>query len=413
MVDEKAAEPPGPGLSLAALVVATSTDAATITNLVASGLIQGPGGAGYFPRGDVTRIQLIKALLRSGIALESLAAAVAAGRLSFDFAGDVVADPPGLTAADHATSLAALGLDAALVERLQLVLGLPLSTGASPLREDDQELYAIVAAARREGISDEATVRIFRSFSVAIRGIVAAKRDFFREAVEAPLLASGISRLELLQQVAPRRLALQRMGYRAIFLLLRRLLEEAVFENVILRLEEALDEAGVERPRGTPETTIAFADLSGFTRLTLERGDAAAAEQSAQFIALVQDTAARAGGRLIKPLGDGVMLHFKVAGEAVDCLFELITAAPQAGLPRVRAGIASGPLVSRDGDYFGHTVTLAARLADAASPGEIWTTPAVAEAARRAALVFEARPPQALKGLSDAVPIRVATVDQP
>jgi hypothetical protein len=113
LVDETAPEPPGPGLTLAALAVATSTDAATITNLVASGLIHGPGEVGDFPRGAVTRVQLINALLRSGIALEALVAAVAAGRLSFDFAGDLVADPPGLTAADHASSLAALGLDGA------------------------------------------------------------------------------------------------------------------------------------------------------------------------------------------------------------------------------------------------------------------------------------------------------------
>jgi adenylate cyclase len=94
------------------------------------------------------------------------------------------------------------------------------------------------------------------------------------------------------------------MGYRATFLLLRRLLEEAVFENVVLRLEEALDEAGVERPRDTAEAAIAFADLSGFTRLTLQVGDAVAAEQSSRFIAL----GARAS-QLLKGLSEAVPIR--------------------------------------------------------------------------------------------------------
>jgi len=413
MLDAIVPQPPGGGLLLDALAVATSTDAATIESFVAAGLILGPDAAGLYPRGDLTRIELIKALLRSGIDLEALLAAVAADRLSFDFAGDLIADPAGLTGSDHSSTLAALGLDEALAKRMRLALGLPQSSSASPMREDDAELYAIVVAARRDGIADEAAIGILRSYNVALRSIVGASRDFFRHAVEGPLLASGISRRALLDEVAPRRLRLQRMSYRLVFLLLRRLLEEAAFENVVLRLEEALDEAGVARTQNRPEATIAFADLSGFTRLTLQLGDAVAAEQGARFIELVQDSAAGHGGRLVKPLGDGVMLHFKEAGLAADCLAELIRAASRAGLPPVRAGIAMGPLVSRDGDFFGHTVNLAARLTAAASPGEIWTTPAVAEAASRATLVFEARQPQLLKGLTEAVPIRVAVAVQP
>ena len=323
MLDAMGPQPPGGGLLLDALAVATSTDAATIESFVAACLIHGPDDAGLYPRGDLTRIELIKALLRSGIDLEALVAAVAADRLSFVFAGDLVADPAGLTGSDQASTLAALGLDEALARRMRLALGLPESTGASPIREDIQELYAMFAAARRDGISDEAAIRILRTYNVALRSIVGASRDFFRQSIEGPLLASGISRRALLDEVAPRRLHLQRMSYRIIFLLLRHLLEEAAFDNVVLRLEEALDEAGVARTHNRPEATIAFADLSGFTRLTLQLGDAVAAERSAGFIELVQDSAAGHGGRLVKPLGDGVMLHFKEAALAVDCLTEL------------------------------------------------------------------------------------------
>ena len=395
-------------LSLDELAVASACPPNEICDLVSRGLLRGPTMAGTFERGDVSRLRLIGALIRSGVGLEPLTEAVAAGRLSFDFASDLIAEPPGLTAEDHRSALAAVGLDDGFARRLQLAIGLPQSLPDRAIREDDRELYGLAAAARREGIPDEALLGIFRNVGVAMRSIVGAQRDFFRQSVEEPLLASGMSRKDLLQRVAPQRLRLQRMGYRAIFLLLRRMLEEAVFDNVILRLEEALDEAGVDRARGTSETTIAFADLVGFTRLTVERGDEAAAEESARFIALVQDSVTRLGGRLVKPLGDGVMLHFRTPREAIACLATLIEGATREALPALRAGVALGPVVTRDGDFFGHTVNLAARLTAAAAPGEIWATPAVAEAVTDARLAFASGPPQMLKGLQEATEVRVA-----
>jgi adenylate cyclase len=395
-------------LSVDALAVASGTTPEAIRDLVRRGLLHGAAADGSFARGHVSRLRLIGALLQSGVGLEQLAAATAAGRLSFDFAGDLIAEPPGLTAEDHRSALAAVGLDQAFAERIQLAIGLPQGLPDRPIREDDRELYGIAAAAQSQGIPEEALLRVLRGAGLAMRGIVAAQRDLFRQSVEEPLLASGMSRRDMLEAAAPRRLQLQRMGYRVVFLLLRRMLEEAVFENVVLRLEEALDEAGIAQARGESESTIAFADLSGFTTLTIERGDEAAAEQSAAFIALAQDSAATRDGRLVKPLGDGVMLHFRTPCQAVDCLTALIRQARRRGLPAVRAGLAIGPLVTRDGDFFGHTVNLAARLAAAAAPGEIWATSALA--ATDTGISFSAGERKTLKGLSGPVEVRVARI---
>ncbi len=379
-----------------------------IQDLVARRLVAGPAADGTFASGEITRLRLIRALLSSGVGLEELAEAVAAGRLSFDFASEVIADPPGLTTRDQRQALASIGLDEAFARRLQLAIGLPQGDPDRPIREDDLELYTLVAAGRSEGLSEETLLAVLRSFGVAIRSIVGAQRDLFRQAVEEPLLASGASRGQVLEQTAQSRLRLQRMGYRVVFLLLRRMLEEAVFENVILRLEEALEEAAVGRVGDAGTSTIAFADLSGFTQLTLQLGDAAAAEHSSRFIALVQDVTTTFGGRLVKPLGDGVMLHFKRPGEAIECLAALILSAGKAGLPALRAGVAVGPVVSRDGDFFGHTVNLAARLSAAAAPSEIWATPAVAAAAT--AVTFAERPPPKLKGIDDVGVIHAARI---
>ena len=224
------------------------------------------------------------------------------------------------------------------------------------------------------------------------------------------MLAATLGHREMLDAGAPLRQRLQRMGHRAVFLLLRRMLEEVIFENVVLRLEEALAEAGIPRVRGVAETTIPFADLSEFTRLTLERGDEAAAEQGARFAALVQTVATPFGGRLVKPSGDGVMLHVQMPRDAVDGLAVPIDGAEGAALPAIRAGVGMGPLVSRDGDFLGHTVTLAARLVGAAGPGEIWAKAAVAAATQGTRVTFAGGAEKSLNGMAGAIEVCVGRI---
>ena len=87
---------------------------------------------------------------------------------------------------------------------------------------------------------------------------------------------------------------------------------------------------------------------------------------------LATDVARPRGGRVVKLLGDGVLLRFDDAPAAVEGALDLLLALPGAGLPSGHAGIASGPLIARDGDVFGRTVNLAARIADAAPDGRAW-----------------------------------------
>jgi adenylate cyclase len=57
----------------------------------------------------------------------------------------------------------------------------------------------------------------------------------------------------------------------------------------------------------------------------------------------------------------------------------VIELAELGGLPAARAGVTVGPLIRRDGDYFGHTVNLASRICDAAAASTVTTTPDVAD----------------------------------
>jgi adenylate cyclase len=106
---------------------------------------------------------------------------------------------------------------------------------------------------------------------------------------------------------------------------------------------------------------------------------------------------------VVKSLGDGVMLHFREPGEAVTAALDLVDATPRAGLPPARVGITSGPVVFRDGDYFGRAVNMASRITDYARPSEVLVSEAVAELGTPAETAFEELGVVELKGIPDPV----------
>ena len=123
-----------------------------------------------------------------------------------------------------------------------------------------------------------------------------------------------------------------------------------------------------ERPERP--TAFAFLDLTGYTQLTEERGDEAAAGLAASLGELVQEEVGRHEGRAVKWLGDGVMSSFGDPAAAVLATIEVGRRAGDVGLPPAHAGVAVGPVIFQDGEYYGRTVNLAARLSGAAEPGQ-------------------------------------------
>jgi class 3 adenylate cyclase len=158
---------------------------------------------------------------------------------------------------------------------------------------------------------------------------------------------------------------------RTVVLLYRRHFEHYILDVTVLRAEAGLERAGLARRRPLRPPAIAFLDLTGYTKLTEERGDRAAAELAGRLIEIVHDRAQARGGRPVKFLGDGVMFHFPEPAQGVLCALELVDRIPELGLPRARVGLHSGPVVFQNGDYFGRTVNAAARIGDYARPGEV------------------------------------------
>ena len=121
----------------------------------------------------------------------------------------------------------------------------------------------------------------------------------------------------------------------------------------------------------TVEIGIGFVDLVGYTAISEEIDDRQLGDLLTRFEVLTSDTIVENGGRVVKMIGDEVMFAALARPATVIALEIVRRAAEDPLLPPVRAGIASGPLIARDGDYYGSAVNLASRIADRARPGSV------------------------------------------
>ena len=129
------------------------------------------------------------------------------------------------------------------------------------------------------------------------------------------------------------------------------------------------------------DVTFAFVDLAGFTALTEAHGDAEAVGLLDRFVAMSADSLGP-GDRLVKSIGDAVMLAFSGPTAAVVGMGRLFSGLAGTDLPAARAGIHHGSAIEREGDYLGASVNLTARVAGQAHGGQVLATLDVAAAAR-------------------------------
>ena len=325
---------------------------------------------GTFAASDVASARLAFAFEASGISLEDVGAATTSGQLP-ELARLILTEPVGLRGRSLAEAAQSLGLTLEFARRLLEAVGLPEADVDAPVSDDDAELFELAAGAVTAGLPEQAVLTTLRVFAEHLDRMAEHQRALFRSDVQDRMIAAGVPRARMLEQSAEIRQRLVGLGFRASNLIHRRLLERQQFENTAEQLELLFDEIGVRRRTDHAPEAVVFVDLSGYTRLTQEIGDELAAEGSREFANVVRTAAGRSRGRVIKLLGDGAMLHFTSAADAVAGASAVIELADLAGLPPARACVAVGPLIRRDGDYFGHTVNLASRICDAAEAGTV------------------------------------------
>jgi adenylate cyclase len=168
--------------------------------------------------------------------------------------------------------------------------------------------------------------------------------------------------------------------------------------------ELLLARGGFVADRERPTSAIAFVDLSGFTHITEAEGDDVGTSMAERLVEVVETAAAAHEASIVKLMGDGVMLHGEGSSALVATAMELVTAIPEAGLPAAHAGVHAGPVIERDGDYFGRTVNLAARIASEASPGEVLVSEVVAKGSVVGLRMIEL-PARRLRGFPEPVPV--------
>jgi adenylate cyclase len=132
---------------------------------------------------------------------------------------------------------------------------------------------------------------------------------------------------------------------------------------------------------GSVTGAVGFVDMVGYTALSMELEVDDLAALVARFVDIAHDTAAAAGGRIVKTIGDEVMFVTDTAGAAATIALRLTERSTgDELLPQTRAGVAFGSLLSREGDYFGPVVNLASRLTELARPGQVLASDEVASA---------------------------------
>lgn len=149
------------------------------------------------------------------------------------------------------------------------------------------------------------------------------------------------------------------------------------------------------------EHTFLFADLVGYTAFTERVGDDAAADVAVAFQAAAEHVATQCGCDVVKQLGDAVMIHGDDATRVVALALALRRELADEGwCPPLRMGVHSGTAVQRAGDWYGATVNVAARVAEAAAAGEILLSLTTRELTARAGVTIADRGARSFKNVA-------------
>jgi adenylate cyclase len=185
----------------------------------------------------------------------------------------------------------------------------------------------------------------------------------------------------------------------------QRYLQHFIEQDAVGHLELEIDSDSDPR-LGRLRVAIAFADLAGYTRLTEEAGEEEALDIVERFVESVEATLPD-DARVIKTIGDEVMVVGTDVSALADWAVGLITLSTERPLPRI--GLHVGSALYRDGDYYGRAVNLAARVGARATGGEVLVTREVSEAAGRN-LTFQPIGEVKLKGFGEATELFLAGV---
>jgi adenylate cyclase len=351
-----------------------------VHDLTARGVIR-PDDAGGYAAGDAHRIRIVDGFEAAGVPLDVLVAAQAAGVISVDYYDELHAPPGRPSDRRYQDFKADLGPLGDVLHALFAAFGIAEPDAASHLSVEDEEVIGDWTRVITNTGETDLALGILRQFGESSRRASGAALEAYADVADrlGPEFA-GVPSQEVYDRVfLPWADAARKLPALAGWLT-RRHMSRAIDDYSIRATEGVLAASGYVPERPTAEPAIAFLDLTGFTGLTQERGDRIAAEMALRLAELASRTVALHRGRVVKLLGDGVLMHFPDVTDAVEAALDLIDRLSGSDLPPGHVGIAHGPIVARDGDVFGRTVNLAARISDITPSGAVYLPAATSSA---------------------------------
>jgi adenylate cyclase len=382
-------------LTLAQAAELAGVTTATLKRWAKSGVIpEVENGEGDWTPAATAHARIVARLRARGHSLAAIRQAAAEGRLAYGFVEDLFPAP----ASRHSVEDAAkeTGLEPALIQRIWTTIGLPRRDQETLSDEDVQALH-YVASVLEAGFPLVAFLQLTRVYGQTLSQIADAETRLFHIYVHEPLMREGVPGLQMAEEMEHLARDLLPLASPIMDFIHRRFLQHFVEQDVVGHMEMDLGESDSEL--GRVRVVLAFCDLAGYTRFTEEEGEEEALSFIERFIEAVIETLPD-DARVVKTIGDEVMIVGQDVHALVDWAVGFQRLFDERPAPRI--GIHQGPVIYRDGDYFGRDVNLASRVVARARGGEVLVTDSVVEAVKDSEhLAFEDIGTVKLKGFDE------------
>src|SRR3954469_16010250 len=361
-------------LSVSEVAARAGVTTATLKRWVDQGVIpdgKKVTGDGWTPAA-AAHARTVARLRERGHSLDEIKAATDEGRLAYGLLEDLF--PPGEQACTLDDAVEETGLEPELIERIWTSMGFS-KRELDALTDEDMQALRWVSSVLAAGFPLVAFLQLTRVYGQSLSQIADAETRLFHIYVHEPLMREGVPSLEMAEEMADLGRDLLPLASPIMDFIHQRYLAYFSEQDVVGHMEADVDGNG---SHGRIKVAIAFADLAGYTRYVEEEGEEEALSYVERFIDAVGDTLPE-GTRVVKTIGDEVMVVGQDVGAIVDWAvgFSRLYADER---PAPRIGVNAGPVLYRDGDYFGREVNLASRVVARARGGEVLVTGQVLEA---------------------------------
>jgi adenylate cyclase len=328
-----------------------------------------PRREGRFGDLDLLRLMAIRHYEALGYDAERFASELQSGAVE-PFLGEYTYPREDQLTAEEAAER--VGVDRDLLEEMLVALG----WSRRGFLEEDLRMLEGFKTISDAGMPREGALEGARAFGDTLRRLAETLVRLVHVHIHERLIEQGVSEEEVTRRIHPLQEAAMPLLDRIVLRVFHEHFLQADIEDAYVHLVDT-DRGG---GRGSVDATIAFIDVESFTKLTETEGDQAAIDVMTRVDSLVRPLARDHDGKVVKHIGDALMLAFRRADDAAGFAQALHGAADRdETLPGLRAGMHRGPAIYRGGDYIGNTVNLASRVTSTATAGQTVLTDAVVQ----------------------------------